>query len=291
MKDKDFPNWFQVADELAKKYQKQFYGLYLLHLIFLVLLTGLSLYPNVSKWTISLQIMIVVGVLLSSLGLFLSKPDRKWYSARSLAESLRTITWRYVTRAEPFHEDSDVAKVKFINAVKKITNQNQDLKLLISCDINENLISSEMESLRNGTLQRRKSAYLGSRIESQLEWYKKNSRTNNLMSNILFSIVILLNIVAVILAASRLGYVEEKIWPTDVIVTIAIGLVGWIQVKKYSELSASYSLTASEITQIKIDYFLYPIKDEKTFSNFVGDTENAFSREHTQWYARKDHFS
>jgi len=291
MKDKDFPNWFQVADKLSRKYQNQFYCLYFLHLLFLVALTTLSLYPDISKWTISIQIIIVVGTLLSSLGLFLNKPDRKWYSARALAESIRTITWRYVTKAEPFHEDSNIAKVKFINAIKKITNQNQDLKLLIKCDINENLISYEMESLRNGTLQRRKSAYLSDRIESQLEWYKKNSRKNNLMSNILFSLVILLNIVAIILAASRLGYIEEKIWPTDIIVTIAIGLVGWIQVKKYSELSASYSLTASEITQIHIDYFLYPINDEKTFSNFVGDTENAFSREHTQWYARKDHFS
>lgn len=291
MKDRDFPNWFQVSDKLSTKYQNQFYRLYFSHIFSLVLLTGISVYPNVSKWTISFQIIIVVCVLISSLGLFLNKPDRKWYSARSLAESIRTITWRFVTRAEPFHEDYDIAKIKFINSIKKITNQNQELKLLISADINENLISYRMQELRNGNLQKRKSAYLSYRIESQLDWYKKNSRKNDFKSNLLFSIVILLNIIALVLAASRLGYIEEKIWPTDIIVTIAIGLVGWIQVKKYSELSTSYSLTASEITQIKIDYSLYPLNDEKSFSDFVGDTENAFSREHTQWYARKDHFS
>lgn len=291
MKDRDFPNWFQVSDKLSTKYQKQFYRLYFSHIFSLVLLTGISVYPNVSKWTISFQIIIVVCVLISSLGLFLNKSDRKWYSARSLAESIRTVTWRFVTRAEPFHEDYDIAKIKFINSIRKITNQNQELKLLISADINENLISYRMQELRNGNLQKRKSAYLSYRIESQLDWYKRNSRKNNFKSNLLFSIVILLNIIALVLAASRLGYIEEKIWPTDIIITIAIGLVGWIQVKKYSELSTSYSLTASEITQIKIDYFLYPINDEKAFSDFVGDTENAFSREHTQWYARKDHFS
>lgn len=291
MKDTDFPNWFQVSDKLSTKYQNQFYLLYFSHILSLILLTGISLYPNVSKWTISFQIIIVIGVLISSLGLFLNKPDRKWYSARSLAESIRTITWRFVTRAEPFHEDYDIAKVKFINSIKKITNQNQELKLLISADLNEDLISYRMQELRNGNLQKRKAAYLSYRIESQLGWYKKNSRKNNFRSNLLFSIVIFLNIIALVLAASRLGYIEEKVWPTDIIVTAAIGLVGWIQVKKYSELSTSYSLTASEITQIKIDYFLYPINAEKAFSNFVGDTENAFSREHTQWYARKDHFS
>lgn len=291
MKDTDFPNWFQVADKLSTKYQNQFYRLYFLHILFLILLTALSVYPKVTKWTISFQIIIVVCVLISSLGLFLNKPDRKWYSARSLAESIRTITWRFVTRAEPFHEDCDIAKVKFINSIKKIVNQNQELKILISADINEDLISYRMQELRNGTLQKRKSAYLSYRIKSQLDWYKKNSRKNNFRSNLLFSIVIILNIIAVVLAASRLGYVNEKVWPTDIIVTAAIGLVGWIQVKKYSELSASYSLTASEITQIKIDYFLYPISDEKAFSDFISDTENAFSREHTQWYARKDHFS
>src|SRR5690606_15189811 len=30
------------------------------------------------------------------------KPDRIWYNARAVAESVKTLTWRYMMRAEPF---------------------------------------------------------------------------------------------------------------------------------------------------------------------------------------------
>jgi hypothetical protein len=62
--------------------------------------------------------------------------------------------------------------------------------------------------------------------------------------------------------------------------------LSWMQAKRFSELAASYALAAHEISLIK-EQSLLPDTDEK-FSLFVGDAENAFSREHTQWVARKD---
>ena len=52
------------------------------------------------------------------------------------------------------------------------------------------------------------------------------------------------------------------------------------------ELAASYALAAHEIGLIRQQSLLPSTDDE--FSLFVGDAENAFSREHTQWIARKD---
>ncbi|WP_143253742.1 SLATT domain-containing protein, partial [Alkanindiges hydrocarboniclasticus] len=60
----------------------------------------------------------------------------------------------------------------------------------------------------------------------------------------------------------------------------------WLVTKKHRELSASYRLTAFEISKIK-EKFLN-ISDDKEFEIFVADSENAFSREHTQWLARQD---
>ena len=59
-----------------------------------------------------------------------------------------------------------------------------------------------------------------------------------------------------------------------------------MQAKKFSELAASYTLAAHEINIIK-SLSLEEMTEEE-FSIFVGDAENAFSREHTQWVARKD---
>ncbi|EKA6789224.1 SLATT domain-containing protein, partial [Salmonella enterica] len=65
----------------------------------------------------------------------------------------------------------------------------------------------------------------------------------------------------------------------------AASIVGWVQIKKYNELAVSYFLTAHEIGDIK-EQFNY-ISSENDFLEFVNNAEKAFSREHTQWLARR----
>jgi len=101
-----------------------------------------------------------------------------------------------------------------------------------------------------------------------------------------FWILIGVNIIAVICTALRMIYIELAFWPTDVFVAIAASILSWMQAKRFSELAASYTLASHEIGLIK-EQSLLPDTHEK-FSLFVGDAENAFSREHTQWVARKD---
>jgi len=67
---------------------------------------------------------------------------------------------------------------------------------------------------------------------------------------------------------------------------MAASVLSWMQAKRFSELAASYALAAHEISLIREKSMLPNTPDE--FSQFVGDAENAFSREHTQWVARKD---
>ena len=63
-------------------------------------------------------------------------------------------------------------------------------------------------------------------------------------------------------------------------------MLSWIQAKRFQELAASYALAAHEISIIR-QQSSGPM-DDRAFSRFVGDAENAFSREHTQWVARQD---
>jgi hypothetical protein len=62
--------------------------------------------------------------------------------------------------------------------------------------------------------------------------------------------------------------------------------MGWVQTKRFQELAGSYALTAHEI--MLLDAMLPSDQSDEKFSSFVGDAENAFSREHTQWRARRD---
>jgi hypothetical protein len=73
--------------------------------------------------------------------------------------------------------------------------------------------------------------------------------------------------------------------PIEVIAVASSSVLTWLQAKKHNELSSSYSLTAHEIMLIKSEVNI--IKTEDDLSEYVMNCENAFSREHTQWFARK----
>lgn len=67
--------------------------------------------------------------------------------------------------------------------------------------------------------------------------------------------------------------------------TAASAVLTWVQAKKYNELNSSYALAAHEIVLIKGE--AVSVQDESHLSEFVVNSESAFSREHTQWVARK----
>jgi SMODS and SLOG-associating 2TM effector domain 1 len=63
-------------------------------------------------------------------------------------------------------------------------------------------------------------------------------------------------------------------------------VIGWVEVKRYNELAASYRITSHEIGIIKSEVEI--VQDEASLSYYVNETERAFSREHTQWLARSE---
>ena len=73
--------------------------------------------------------------------------------------------------------------------------------------------------------------------------------------------------------------------PIEVVAASAGAAITWLQAKKHNELNSSYALAAHEIVLIKGEAL--SVKSDKNLSEFVLDSENAFSREHTQWTARK----
>jgi hypothetical protein len=87
-------------------------------------------------------------------------------------------------------------------------------------------------------------------------------------------------------AIFRIVYPSTEHWPTDIFVAAAASMMGWVQTKRFQELASSYTLTAHEI--VLLDAMLPDDNSEESFSLFVADAENAFSREHTQWRARRD---
>lgn len=286
MEDSDFPALYRSANALSLKSQNNFFRALKLHLMLLIFAAIFSII-NIPHWSISVfQLIFLLGALFCSVYLFGLRPDRHWYSGRAVAESIKTITWRYVCCAEPFQESDVLSKSKFQNKLKAIIEQNKDVAGALINYLDAPQISDAMSQLRRLGLQERKATYANYRIKDQLTWYAKKATFNRKTANKFFCALILVNVLAVFCAIFRIKFSEISFWPTDVFVAGSACLLSWIQAKRFSELATSYALTAYEISIIK-ENSLQPQTDEE-FSLFVGDAENAFSREHTQWVARKD---
>jgi hypothetical protein len=72
---------------------------------------------------------------------------------------------------------------------------------------------------------------------------------------------------------------------TEPLLVGASAALSWSQAKRFRELGNAYGLTVHEISLIREESGR--IKTEDDFSEFVNNSENAFSREHTQWVARR----
>ena len=286
MQEQDFPSLYQSADSLSLNSQKHFFIALRIHLVTLVITAILSI-VNIAHWSVAvIQLFALLGALCCSIYLFTKRPDQLWYAGRAVAESIKTITWRYVCKAEPFQGDNSTARKDFSDTLKQIITQNREVCKSLTEYLDGQQFTPIMEKMRAKSLVERKTMYSETRIKDQLSWYAKKAAFNRKKSQYFFWALIGINVIAVIFAALRIIYINQPFWPTDVFVAIAASILSWMQAKRFSELSASYALAAHEINLIK-EQALLPDTDEN-FSVFVGDAENAFSREHTQWVARKD---
>lgn len=285
MTEQDFPALYRDADFLSLKSQKHFFRALKIHLYVLVIGATLSIFNSDYGWIPILQSIILLLALGCSIYLFTQRPDRYWYAGRALAESIKTLTWRYVCRAEPFQGDDGLAKTEFRNKLKQIYEQNKDVCQKLTGNIGEVQCTEKMDEIRKLSLDKRVDFYRKNRIKNQLSWYKKKADFNKYRANLFFLLLIATNAIAIILSLFKIKY-YDLVFPIDVMIAIAGGILSWIQAKRFTELSASYALTAHEISLINEQSEQFD--NDQDFSVFVGDAENAFSREHTQWVARRD---
>jgi hypothetical protein len=286
LKFEDFPALFRGADAYSLAQQKIFYRVLFFELLLFVVATLISMinlpWPSMG---IS-QAVALFGALACAVYLYAAKPDRHWYSARAVAESVKTVTWRYVTKAEPFQTDDSSARAHFVKILNEIVNQNRDVAKRFSTDLHGIQVTPRMGELRQATSDNRKLVYIQGRVIDQQNWYARKNMMNSCLAKRSFILLISCIVLGGVFAICRIRFPQASVWPTDVFVGLASAALAWSQAKRFSELAASYSLAAYEISMIRAQSD--EVLDDSALSKFVGDAENAFSREHTQWAARRD---
>lgn len=286
MEEKDFPGLYRSSDALSIKMQKEYYfslASYSVLLLTASLFSFLSTEPDPS-------LKIISAVLfLASLAIMIwqktTRPDDLWYNGRAVAESVKTRTWRFIMKAVPYEGSDEIARQNFVEDLKEILKSNESVVRKLGTNYaGKPIISDKMKTIRNLSLAQRVAFYHEHRINDQEKWYCKKAAFNKSWSTRLFWVSIALHALATFFLLYNIKEPAER-FPVSVIGVAASAILSWLQAKKYNELSSSYSLTAHEIALIKNENDM--ITNEQQFSEYIINCETAFSREHTQWIARK----
>jgi hypothetical protein len=286
MREADYPALYQTADQASLRAQRWFFNAVACNLLALVVAAVPSIVGSPATWLTYMQIMVLLFSLGTALFLAIAQPQRVWYGTRALAESVKTLSWRFMMRAEPFDSADNVARSKYAQSLMDVLKANQEVSKHAVPETTTEQVTNAMRAARAESLTARKLFYVEKRVNEQRDWYARKARANRLLArNFTFALVVL-NVFAVGLSIARLSFPTTPYWPTDVFIAAAGAAMAWLQAKRFQELAASYTLTAHEIGILGANV---PAEDDEgAFSVFVGDAENAFSREHTQWFARKD---
>jgi len=277
------PGLYQSADKASLKAQSLYFWGLRLYLSLLVLAAVVSFYcsDNVYGAIASASLfLITLGILIA---LRVKRPDDSWYNGRAVAESVKTRAWRWSMRAEPYQDCDNVERVskQFISDLKGILKQNRSLSEVL--DAVEG-VKEPIREIRSLPMEDRLEIYKKQRIDNQSNWYASKSQFNKRRAMHLFWLSVILHSAAIFMLLYKIKDPFAGL-PIEVVATAAGAVLTWLQAKKHNELNSSYSLAAHEIVMIKGEAL--SIKSEKDLSDFVLDSENAFSREHTQWTARK----
>jgi len=288
MTEADFPALYRAADAASNSAQSAFLRAQQLNFVLLVGGAVCALLEPTRELAIASAVYFLASLVVYA---YIQQQDFQaiWYRARALAESVKTAAWRLVMGAQPFdQEDEGVRLEAFRQLLSELLRQNQGIgkHLVGEWSSADQVTPALLDTMRAG-FQVKKQVYLKHRIDDQRQWYTTKSVSNERSSRHFFALICAAYGSAIVLLLVKIASPDLKYLPIEVFAVVATSLIAWKQLKRFDELSSAYSLTAHELGVIKSRFSA--VEGRGALAAFVSDAENAFSREHTQWAARRDH--
>lgn len=288
MNRRDYPALYRSADTAAVAAQRAHLCQITLQYALLVSAATSTLYFDNTPVPFVVYAMLVGGAACLLIYMSFRPRERAWYACRTLAESVKTTTWRYVMCAYPYGKDSCAKEVdaSFASMLQDQIATNTAISPHLA-DVSSPgpQITLAMKNLRSMPLAARKDHYRIHRIEEQCTWYRRKAKGHRCQFRAWIAAAIFTQVAAICLALLRIEYHDVWfLWPTAPLLLLSSSFLAWIQVKKFNELASAYDLAQTEISLIETS--MDHIETEGHLSKFVNNTELVFSREHTLWAAR-----
>lgn len=242
----------------------------------------------------ALDVMALVGGLAFAAAFVLTLRlnaegyETQWYRGRAVAESVKTLAWRYAVGGDPFGLDPAAdaegpADTRFAARVQEVLAGAGDLRFE---PVTGDQITTEMRDLRAQPLPERRDAYLTGRVADQEGWYARKAKANATSAQRWATAGVAANLFGLFAAIGRfLGWIDVDL--LGVAAAVAGVATAWSQFRQHRTQAAAYALTAQELSLVRAR--LSQVDAEPEWALAMSDAEDAISREHTMWLARHGH--
>ncbi|MEV6836948.1 DUF4231 domain-containing protein [Streptomyces sp. NPDC051133] len=282
----DFPALYRAADSNSLSGQRRYLRTTRLQLGSLVAASLFAVFAwRVGRTDVAAVLAAVAfaTALVSEIYMLKERPDREWYTGRAVAESAKTLTWRYLVGGTPLRVDADgtSADTLLLQRFAQIEADVPGLWLIPDGGSPEQ-ITPAMRRIRELPLAERRAFYLAHRINDQLDWYRRKARWNARVAvrwSVTLAVLELLGLAAGIARAA--GMIDVDLM--GFAAALAAAGTAWVQAKQHQNLATAYAVTGHELSAIAVRVPSAP--SEETWASFVADAEEAISREHTLWRA------
>jgi hypothetical protein len=291
--DNDLPALFQIADRASLIAQQRYLRLMQGILFFTVLGAGLGAFAGFAGThkrvpLVLSAVMLALGMLMNTIKASL-KLERAWYRDRAVAESTKSMSWRYMTRADPYGGTASDGEVdgKFLADLRAIVRDPDQMAVGFGREIVDRpQISERMRQVREADARARKQIYLEARIADQRRWYSEKAKSNGSATSWYSALVLASQGAAFVWAAVMIANPEWSVNLTGLFAALANAFVAWPQVKQHESVAQAYAVATMDLGLIQEQGIR--IEGDAQLAGFVADSENAISREHTLWSARRD---
>ena len=288
-----FPALYRCADDASSSGQRWYvrWVFVNLSLLFVGALVGSIGFTDVANKQIAYTISAIVffGAVGVTILLATRRWEKIWYAGRAVAESAKSLTWKFVCAADPFPSSLSHPKAVdlFASSLRELLTENKHLaSLLAGPDAMGEQVTEYMTGLRDAAVGVKRDVYLAQRVTDQQLWYAQKATDSRNKRNIWFALVVVFQLAA---GGSAVLLAAHPTFPwkaSAVFSTLASATVAWGTMKRFQELAQSYGLAAQELSLIAARAPYVGTKDE--LSRFVNDAETAISREHAMWVARRE---
>ncbi|MFG2934074.1 DUF4231 domain-containing protein [Streptomyces achromogenes] len=224
------------------------------------------------------------AALVGDVYMLKERPDRQWYAGRALAESMKTLAWRYMVGGHPLaitaltdEQAEDLLLVRFAEIEADV-----EPVLLIPDRGSPEQVTEGMRRVRALPLEQRRELYLRARIRDQQDWYGTKARWNERRAtqwSVALATLELLGLTAGVLKSDGMIGLDLL----GLAAALAAAGAAWVQTKQHQNLATAYAMAHHELATIGAR--VRHLGTEEAWADFVAGSEDAVSREHTLWRA------